>query len=188
MRSDYFSSVQGKWRGPGAFRVPASRRSGYCLSDQRHDENVGQTLPLFAPAPPDGTPNPCDTSLRFRLYSRVRATDTSGAAILEWIDSNTCFPRRTFSMMASGSAVQVKGFGLSLVSARYRLMAACRSTMPVKTPRLSRCLVSLAKNPSTALSQEAEVGVKWKWKRLCRSSQARTLGCLCVESLLAARA
>jgi hypothetical protein len=32
-------------------------------------------------------------------------------------------------------------------------MAAWRSTMPLKTPRLSRCRVSLAKNPSTALSQ-----------------------------------
>jgi len=30
----------------------------------------------------------------------------------------------------------------------------------------------LAKKPSTALSQEAEVGVKWKWKRLCRSCQS----------------
>ena len=36
----------------------------------------------------------------------------------------------------------------------------------------------LAKNPSTALSQEHEVGVKWKTKRGWRSSQARTLGCL----------
>src|SRR5713226_5217158 len=80
-------------------------------------------------------------------------------------------------MMASGSAVQVKGLGLLLVSARYRLMAAWRSTMPLKTPRLSRRF-SLAKKPSTALSQKAEVGVKWKWKRLCRSSQSRTLGML----------
>jgi hypothetical protein len=67
-------------------------------------------------------------------------------------------------MMASGSAVQAKGTGLSLVSARYRLMAAWRSTMPLKTPRLSRCRVSLAKKPSTALSHDAEVGVKWKWE------------------------
>jgi hypothetical protein len=71
-------------------------------------------------------------------------------------------------MMASGSAVQVKGLGFSLVSMRYRLMAAWRSTMPLKTPRLSRCRVSLAKNPSTALSQEAEIGVKWKWNLGCR--------------------
>ncbi len=37
--------------------------------------------------------------------------------------------------------------------------------MPLKTPRLSRCRVSLAKKPSTTLSQDAEVGVKWKWNR-----------------------
>ncbi len=30
----------------------------------------------------------------------------------------------------------------------------------METPRFRRCFVSLAKKPSTALSQEAEVGVK----------------------------
>jgi hypothetical protein len=45
---------------------------------------------------------------------------------------NACFPRRTFSMMASGSAVQMKGLGASLVSRKKRLMAARRSTMPLK--------------------------------------------------------
>ena len=40
--------------------------------------------------------------------------------------------------------------------------------------------VSLAKRPSTALSHEAEVGVKWKVQRGCRASHARTLGCLWV--------
>ena len=39
-----------------------------------------------------------------------------------------------------------------------------------KTPRWRRRLVSLAKKPSTALSQEQEVGVKWKTKRGWRSS------------------
>src|SRR5512132_738868 len=68
-------------------------------------------------------------------------------------------------MMASGSAVQTKGLGLWLCSARYRLMAAWRSTSEWNTPRLRRRLESLAKNPSTALSQEAEVGVKWKVQR-----------------------
>ena len=51
-----------------------------------------------------------------------------------------------------------------------RLMAAWRSTTHRKTPRFSRRLASLAKNPSTALSHEHEVGVKWKVKRGCRSS------------------
>src|SRR4051812_48922235 len=94
--------------------------------------------------------------------------------------ASAAFPRLTFSMMPSGSAVQTKGLGHSLASARKRLMAAWRSTIPLKTPRLSRLLVSLAKQPSTALSQEAEVGVKWKWKRGCRTSHARTFGCLWV--------
>jgi hypothetical protein len=78
-------------------------------------------------------------------------------------------------MILSG-AVHVKGFGSALVAARNRLMAAWRSPTERKTPRFERRLDSLAKKPSTALSQEHEVGVKWKTKRSCRSSQARTLG------------
>ena len=62
-------------------------------------------------------------------------------------------------MILSGSAVHTKGLGSSLVSFRKRLMAAWRSTIERKTPRLRRRLVNLAKKPSTALSQEAEVGV-----------------------------
>ena len=48
------------------------------------------------------------------------------------------------------------------------------------TPRLRRRLVSLAKKPSTALSQDAEVGVKWNVQRGCRASHFCTLGCLWV--------
>src|SRR5499433_2146154 len=40
-----------------------------------------------------------------------------------------------------------------------------------------RCRVILEKKFSTALSQEAEVGVKWKVQRGWRASQASTLGC-----------
>ena len=43
--------------------------------------------------------------------------------------------------------------------------------------------MSLAKKPSTALSQDAEVGVKWNVQRGCRASHWRTLGCLWVASL-----
>lgn len=39
-------------------------------------------------------------------------------------------------------------------------------------------LESFAKKPSTALSQEQEVGTKWNVHRGWRSSQARTFGCL----------
>jgi hypothetical protein len=37
----------------------------------------------------------------------------------------------------------------------------------VKTPRRRRLRVMIEKKPSTALSQEAEVGVKWKTQRGC---------------------
>ena len=78
------------------------------------------------------------------------------------MESNVWCPRLTAAMILSGSAVHVKGFGSALVSARKRLMAAWRSTTERKTPRFKRRLDSLAKKPSTALSQEHEVGVKWK--------------------------
>ena len=57
-------------------------------------------------------------------------------------------------------------------------MAAWSSEIEQNTPRLRRRLVSLAKKVSTALSQEHEVGAKWKTKRGWRLSQALTLGCL----------
>jgi len=38
------------------------------------------------------------------------------------------------------------------------LIEACRSKIEWNTPRFNRRLVSVAKNPSTALSQEHEVG------------------------------
>lgn len=62
-----------------------------------------------------------------------------------------------------GSLVQMKSFGLAFVSARKRWMAAFFST-DRKTLRLGLGLASFAKRPSTALSQEAEVGVKWKMR------------------------
>ena len=80
-------------------------------------------------------------------------------------------------MILSGSAVQTKGFGSWLASAMKRLMAVWSSTTERKTPRLRRRLVSLAKKPSTALSQEQDVGVKWKTTRGWRVSQALTFGC-----------
>src|SRR3974377_1380538 len=46
-----------------------------------------------------------------------------------------------------------------------RSIAVSSSATDLNTPRLSRRLVSLAKKPSTALSQDAEVGVKWKGQR-----------------------
>jgi hypothetical protein len=95
-----------------------------------------------------------------------------------WIESDTWYPRLTAAMILSGSPAHERGLELWLVSATKRLMALWRSTVDRKTPRLSRRLESLAKKPSTALSQEQEVGTTWKTKRSCRSSHARTFGCM----------
>jgi hypothetical protein len=72
-----------------------------------------------------------------------------------------CFPRLIAAGTRFGSAVQTKGFGSALVSATKRLMVSCRSTTDWNTPRLRRWRVSFAQNSSTALSQDAEVRVKW---------------------------
>src|SRR6266404_3831552 len=55
------------------------------------------------------------------------------------------------------------------------LLHHCRAA-----PRRMRWRVILEKKFSTALSQIAEVGVKWKVQRGWRVSQASTLGCLWV--------
>lgn len=57
-------------------------------------------------------------------------------------------------MISSGLAFHVKGAGFWLCSATKRLMASWRSAREWNTPRLSRRRVSVAKNPSTALSHE----------------------------------
>jgi hypothetical protein len=49
----------------------------------------------------------------------------------------------------------------------------------LENPALERGLVRMAK-PSTALSQLAEVGVKWNIQRGCRPSHSITLGCFWV--------
>src|SRR5438552_13664890 len=95
-----------------------------------------------------------------------------------WIDSNVSFPLLTAARMRFGRAVHTKGLGSALVSATKRLMAASRSATDRNTPRLRRRVVSLAKKPSTALSHDAEVGVKWKVQRGCCASHLRTFGCL----------
>jgi hypothetical protein len=49
-----------------------------------------------------------------------------------------------------------------------------------KDAALEPALTELAKKVSTALSQEQDLGVKWKVQRGCRASQASTTGCLWV--------
>jgi hypothetical protein len=79
-------------------------------------------------------------------------------------------------MILSGSAVHVKGFDCWLCSSRKLLIAAWRSATERNTPRFSRRFVSMAKKPSTALSHDAEVGVKWNVQRGWLASQLAHLG------------
>jgi len=57
-------------------------------------------------------------------------------------------------------------------------MAAWRSTIGLKTPRLRRLRVRAEKKFSTALSHELEVGVKWNTQRGCRTRPVTNFGML----------
>src|SRR5260370_8808586 len=92
------------------------------------------------------------------------------AATTYWSDSNVWFPRLTAARTRFGSAVQTKGLGSAFVSAAKRLIATCSSTTDRNTPRLGRRRVGLGQKPSTALSQEAVVGVDRNDQRGCRAS------------------
>ena len=59
-------------------------------------------------------------------------------------------------------------------------MAACRSAIEFEDAPADALPRHLGKEVLDALSQEAEVGVKWKVQRGWRDSQASTLRCLCV--------
>jgi len=63
-------------------------------------------------------------------------------------------------MILSGSFVQMKGFGLALQPAMKLRIVCLSSWVERNTPRLRRRLVKVANKPSTALSQDAEVGMK----------------------------
>ena len=59
-----------------------------------------------------------------------------------------------------------------------------KSTTDTKTPRVNRRFVSLAKKPSTALSQDADMGVKWKTAGMPRQPLAylrMLVGCVVVD-------
>ena len=82
------------------------------------------------------------------------------------MEFNTWCLRLTAAMILSELAVQVKGLGFWLCSARKRLIAAWRPTTGVQDASLeTNGIDSFAKKPSTASSHEREVGVKCKVKR-----------------------
>ena len=64
--------------------------------------------------------------------------------------------------MVSAGLVQANGLAALLWSRMVRAMASCRLDTDLKTPRRMRLQVMEEKRPSTALIQDAEVGVKWK--------------------------
>jgi hypothetical protein len=57
-------------------------------------------------------------SASFETNIEVITPQVEKIQFAKWIDANICFPRLTFSMMAPGSTVQMKGLAASLVSRR----------------------------------------------------------------------
>src|SRR6202008_285300 len=80
-------------------------------------------------------------------------------------DSNACFARAALSRIWPADLVQMNGLGSALWFSRYSMIALLSSATLLKMPRRIRFRVISAKNRSTMLSQDAEVGVKCKWKR-----------------------
>ena len=90
---------------------------------------------------------------------------------------NTWYPRLTAAMMRSGSAVQTKGL-VCVVFGEVAVDRGLEIEDGSEDAALNRRLVSLAKKPSTALSQDAEVGVKWNVQRGCRAKPSPDFGVL----------
>ena len=70
------------------------------------------------------------------------------------------------------------GLGSALWFSRYSMIASLSSATLLKAPRRMRFRVISAKNRSTMLSQDAEVGVKCNWKRGYNLIQRFTAGVL----------
>ena len=64
-------------------------------------------------------------------------------------------------------------------------MAPFSSITERKTPRFRCRFVRVANRPSTALIQDALIGVKWRWKRGCRTV-SRQMHCPCSDAVLLA--
>ena len=69
--------------------------------------------------------------------------------------------------IASAVLVHKNRLGLALLTSRYWRMACSSSLVERWVPRRICLSVSVANQRSTWLSQEAEVGVKWTWRRWC---------------------
>ena len=73
---------------------------------------------------------------------------------------------------------QMKGLGSSLQCSVQSSMASVSWSTEVKVPRRRRLSVSSPNHRSTRFSHDEEVGVKWRWNRVCFASHLATLACL----------
>src|SRR5258705_223685 len=96
--------------------------------------------------------------------------------------------RRTESRMTSAGLVHTNGFAAYLLCAAMKRRSSLRRSLTlVNEPRRTARRSSWPNHPSTALSQEALVGVKCSVKRAWAASQAVTSGVLCVLLLSSTR-
>src|SRR5207302_8298843 len=94
----------------------------------------------------------------------------------------------TESRMTLAGLVQTNGFAAYLLCAAMKRRSSLRRSLTlVNEPRRTARRSSWANHPSTALSQEALVGVKCSVKRGWAASQALTSGVLCVLLLSSTR-
>jgi hypothetical protein len=85
--------------------------------------------------------------------------------------------------MAAAEAVQAKGLGVGIVVRQVIVDRRHQFGNAPEHPATDAVLGNQAEEALDLverLSQEAEVGVKCMWNRLCRFSHARTLACLFV--------
>ena len=73
-----------------------------------------------------------------------------------------------------------KGFGIGVRLGNEAVDGDLQVNNGSEHAALETALGQDGEKPSTALSQEAEVGVKWNVQRGCRASHRLTFGCLWV--------
>src|SRR5919198_458700 len=80
-----------------------------------------------------------------------------------------------------GGLGPLKRLALLVVRGNVREDRVSQAVTLVCDPRRNAFSVSIPKKRSTRLSQDAEVGVKCRWKRGCRSNQRCATGARCAE-------
>ena len=91
---------------------------------------------------------------------------------------NACFARATFWRMEAAEAVQANGLGLAF-SVKIMHDRLLQLGDAVEGVAADAFFGDLGEEGSTKLSQEAEVGVKCRWRRMPAASQLGTFGRSC---------